>query len=485
MDKVNYGNNRWCIVYGTYDQAEKRAVDHIYGLVSKYVPYVLTVNCHSEMSNERLQDLNPIFIGTPESNGFIDYFIKEAIISIPQKEESYSITVTQNPFNPNKQAIIIAGYDCNGVLYGCMDFENVYISTRFYTNQHMPTYFIKPFSDKMPVFEQKSSPSFKNRGLWTWGHVIYDYKKYLDNMALLKMNLITIWNDYAPINAKDVVDYAHSLGIKVIWGYTWGWGETFSIADESNLEKWSKAALEIYEKQYADLGGDGIYFQTFTETTKDSIDGVSIAETVVKWVNAIGGKMLELHPELDIQFGLHATSVKHGMEYIKNIDPRISIVWEDCGAFPYSYVPQDITRFEETDVFCEKICTLRGENEKFGAVLKGLVCLDWSVFEHQKGSFILGNGKCCNDERRKTIEEIWRYVQAYWIRNADKAYEMLKTMQVSTAGNAVITALVEDALFEEQITYPVAVLASMLWDTEGDISDILCNAALMTKTTFK
>ncbi len=75
--------------------------------------------------------------------------------------------------------------------------------------------------------------------------------------------------------------------VKVIWGYSWGWGEEFNLADDSNLDKWTKSAIDVYAKEYAGLGGDGIYFQTFTETYEDT------------------------------QFGLHTSSVKHKLNISK------------------------------------------------------------------------------------------------------------------------------------------------------------------------
>ena len=44
------------------------------------------------------------------------------------------------------------------------------------------------------------APQVRRRGLWTWGYVIYDYRRYLANMARLKLHEIVIWNDYAPLN---------------------------------------------------------------------------------------------------------------------------------------------------------------------------------------------------------------------------------------------------------------------------------------------
>ncbi len=48
------------------------------------------------------------------------------------------------------------------------------------------------------------------------------------------------------------------------------------------------------------LGCDGIYFQSFTEVSTDSINGVPVAETVTAFVNEIGGKILEKHKDFKL-----------------------------------------------------------------------------------------------------------------------------------------------------------------------------------------
>ncbi len=54
----------------------------------------------------------------------------------------------------------------------------------------------------LPDFELNSRPAVKNGGIWTWGHVIYDYRSFIDNMVMLKLNTVTIWNDFLPKNAR-------------------------------------------------------------------------------------------------------------------------------------------------------------------------------------------------------------------------------------------------------------------------------------------
>ena len=107
------------------------------------------------------------------------------------------------------------------------------------SNRLTKGYFDTPFHEKLPVWSKISAPDVEDRGIWTWGHTIYDYRSFMDNMLRLKMNEIVVWNDYAPINAREIADYAHSLGMKLIWGFAWGWGvdcNTSAQLDEASLK---------------------------------------------------------------------------------------------------------------------------------------------------------------------------------------------------------------------------------------------------------
>lgn len=497
MDPKDFKGSRWAIVSGEYKGVEKYATDEIYKLVQQYVPYILPV-FSLDTDKALLKDYNVIFIGTVESNSYIAGFKADGIISFEKAvqkkthlnigkdglsnhlEQGYTIKVCESCFNPERQMIILAGIGEKGVLYASRDFEHYYCDAYLYSRLRMSGVSI-PFVEKMPEYEISEIPTVQDRGLWTWGHVIYDYKNYLDNMSKWKMNIVTIWNDFAPVNAKEIVDYAHSRGIKVIWGYTWCWGESVDPTNKEELEKWTKRVMETYETQYAHTGADGVYFQTFTETSNTSIDGLSISDLVVRWVNHIGGKLLEKYPELWIHFGLHATSVKNEYDKLAQIDPRINITWEDAGCFPYCYDPKIVEGFNDTLNFTSKISNLRGDNEDFGAVLKGLINLDWSAFENQKGPFVLGEAKkSFLENRSKEKEKLWRYVQAYWFKNIKYVQDIIKAIDENNPKKVLIEGLVEDGLWEEKMWLPVILFAEILWNPYQPIEDMITRTMLTT-----
>lgn len=412
------------------------------------------------------------YIGTRENNPFIASLARENLT----KKEEYRITVVSD-------TVYIEGYDDAGVLYGCIDFFDKYILKCEYP--HNDRYRVNCFEKDLPDFEYSSYPSVENRGLWTWGHVIYDYRRYLDNMMKLKLNTVTVWNDVLPINANDIIEYAHSCGIKVIWGYAWLWSTDCSKIPLEKLCDFSESIFEQFEKEYSALCPDGIYFQTVTELGTDTLNGIVIAEAVTKFVNKTAALFFKKYPDMELQFGLHATSVKERLEYIKNTDPRIRIVWENCGSFPFSYIPTDVADFENTKDFVSKTANLRGETEKFGVVTKGLTKLDWSAFEHPDAPRYIGvASRAIKADRVQRKSKIWRYLQAFWLSNADYALEMVRHMKELKNGNLYISALLEDGMFEENVMYPAALFAQMLWESDADIKELMSEVALRAYVDF-
>ncbi len=414
-----------------------------------------------------------IFVGTSRSNEYI----REHSRGEMTHAEQYSIKVKD-------QNAIIEGSDDAGAVYGCIDFYNKYLIPLEFP--HDPNrYRLNPFDRDLPDFEHSSYPSIKRRGIWTWGHVIYDYRGFIDNMVKLKLNTLIIWNDHPPINARDIVEYAHAHNIKLIWGYSWLWDTNCGEFSIDFIEGSVDEIVKKCEEEYLPLGGDGIYFQSFTETCKEYVGGVLIADAVTHLVNTAASRIFEGHPDLELQFGLHSESVKNKLDFIKKVDPRVRIVWENCGAFPFSYIPKRVENFDETVDFVKKIAHLRDPDERFGVVTKGLIKLDWGSFEHLEGPMNIG--VCSEKMAKNRIErkrKIWRYIQAYWLTYAPKAHEMARVLCEEKNGDLDVTALVEDAMFEKQIVFPAALYAEMLWDVNADTMRLINEVALRDYVDF-
>ncbi len=450
----------WAVLYDSYSYA----VEMAYGTVKDYVEYSVKCLSIENTDDEFYRKNNIIYVGS----------CKE----FPALQGGYRLKSLTTEWGT--QVVILTGCDEINTVYAAVDFREKFLPLVLNAHKHNgPYFFNKPFIDTMPDYDRSFTPAVENRALWTWGYVIYDYRRYIDNMVKLKLNMLVIWNDFPPENAKEIVAYAHRRGVKIIWGFAWGWGTDCSKIDLSNLEEISRKAIKNYTENYAHLGGDGLYFQSFTELTGERIGNVLIAEAVTDFVNSTACKLLDLYPDLDLQFGLHATSVKDKLEYIAKVDRRITVFWEDCGAFPYDYIPKNVENFEETLRFTESIKALREGG--FGALFKGMTCLDWTTFKHQPDTFVLGtHSEEFIKNRTKEKERLWKYLQSYWISNARYPYELIKLFnREDTVGG-----LVEDGMLESGLWYPVALFAEMFWDKESSIEEILSRVALMPDVRF-
>ena len=457
MGKKTDPTQMWRIICPEYSGAMKRALHIVYDAISARLDYTPSVERNFGETN-----CNLAIVGTYD-NEIIKKVLDEEI-----KEGEYLVKVKPSPFDGEKKIAIISGFSPVDVMYAANDFADDYTVKAAETDR-IP-FFDKVFNGIAPDYCVKTSPFVKRRGLWTWGHCIYDYKKYFDNMARLKLNRVTIWNDFVPFNIDDILDYAHSLGIAVILGYSWGWTDhmKIDISDDSLLEKWQENILENYEKNYACLDIDGIYFQTFTETKDDNLNGINIAQKAVDFVNSTASKILDKYPNLEIQFGLHATSVKNQLDIIAKTDKRVSIIWEDCGDFPWEYLAFVDQNQEATEDFTKQIMSLR-DNAPTGGVFKGQVCLDWWNFKNQTGRYIMGENMTKGKTKRDYAQRILHQNQSYWLKNADKLQSMVKLM----GENADISDLLEEGLFEEGIWFAAALYAEVLWNPNRDINDII------------
>lgn len=436
-------------------QTQCKALEQICALVQNHVPYNL--------------------VCSPES----DPAYNEIFVAVDNAMEGYEIRVL--PAQGECQTISIRGADPVQLLYAASDLRNKYVPFAEDLHDLAPHYFFSPlFTEPMKPWYYRGIPRLKRRGLWTWGHVIRDYQKYIDNMVTLKLNTLIVWNDFVPVNIRQIIDYAHENGVSIYLGYAWGWDTGNRIRDKIlDVEKTIERVVETYRQHYALLDCDGIYFQSFTEVKTDSIHGRSVAETVVDLVNRAAERIFAISPDLELLFGLHATSVKTKLDVIAQVDPRISIVWEDAGAFPYAYLPSQTDGFPETQLLNRQLQNLR--NGGFGVVLKGVCALDWLTFRHQEGPYMMGVSP--EETLKKTAEsrrKILRYLQAYWLKAAPQALALIRDFDE----NAMVTVLVEDCAFESLINFPTALYSQFLWDSDRPIDEIMCETARMPDVTM-
>lgn len=446
-------NKKPLIIYGANETpVQKRSLEVLSKLILEYTNEYTGCYRYGTLGGVDISNCRLIYIGTKENNPYI----KENSAKTLTKPEEYYILVKNDE-------VIIQGYDDAGVLYGCVDFYNKYLIEYDFISYGK-------FIDAIPEFKLQSAPSIKNRGLWTWGHVIYDYRSYIDNMVKLKMNTLIMWNEFAPLNASEILEYAHSNNVKLIWGFSWLYNFNKEV-DIEHVDDKIDGILEEFERNYSKIALDGIYFQTFTESLVETHNGIDIAESATNFVNKVSARFFEKYPNLEIQFGLHATSVKNKLDIMKRVDERVQIVWEDCGAFPFTYSPMATENFDETVDFMTKVANLRGKSDNFGVVTKGITCLDWKKFEHHTGPYTIGvSNRTFRAERAMKKRRVWRWVQSFWTTNAVYVQKMLKTLCDAKNGNLYVTGLVEDGMFEEKVFMPVAMFGELMWNPNLDLT---------------
>lgn len=424
-------------------------------------------------SNVQKYTLYPVKVCKEADNAFNILSLSE-----DSKIEGYEIMVSEMNLDTGVQFVCIKAQDEINLRYAVSDFNNQYIPFCMDAETHCNGYYYlrRPFLEPLKPWNKTSKPYLKNRGLWTWGHCIYDYRRYIENMVALKLNCLIIWNDYLPVNIKDIIAYAHEWGIRIYLGFAWGWDTHMT-----DLSKWrdiANSVIGLFREEYRYLDYDGIYFQTFTEHSNNVVDGIIVADAAVQLVNQISEVILKEKPNTAILFGLHATSVMHHIDCLKKLNSNVSIIWEDLGAFPYNYLPERIEGFTKTLALNKKLGNFRSGG--FGAVLKGVIALDWNTFEHQAGPFMLGEIPA---ERLNFPEEkkrIFRYLQARWIVNAHYALEMIRSFKPAD----FVFCLVEDGYFEKYINLPTALYADMLWNPGKSIENIICDTMLRPDITL-
>ena len=451
----------WKIIYSSYEGVVKRAIQLLSreagGLIIRepdvYSIYTLPVEKEGcEISK------NAFFVGLYADSPTIRRFVKED--ELP--EDGFIVRITENPNDPEGRFVILSAHNEKELYYAVVSFLDDYIPG--YAPNHNPNYMPDLiFDSPLGIYSYTERPSFETRSVFTWGHSFNDYRAYIENMARMKLNEVIIWNDYLPLNIDDIIEYAHSFGIRVILGYSWGWREISNKAEiitDEELAELRKKILSQYVNVYAKTNCDGIYFQSFTERKDEIVNGKPIARIVTEFVNETSDALFKLKPDLRLQFGLHATSVKSWLSEIANVDPRIEILWEDCGAFPFSYIsamPEE-NAFRETLDFVEKLLSLR-DGAGVGLVFKSVMMLDWGRFAMQRGPYIMGdNSKRIAEHDRRIRANSWRRYSADWFVGGHKAHELLTFIKEHSNGKVNICLA---GTFDGGIYLPEALCAQM------------------------
>ena len=464
----------WKIIYTNYAGPEKRAVNFLYKEAGKMIirePNVYRIHVLPCEKEGGTITKNAFFMGCYGESPAIQKLVAEA--EVPA--EGYLVKVIENPEDAEGRFVILTAHKPVDVFYAAVSFIDDYIPKygKISGSNYMPDL---TFDEPLKLCSYAETPDNKTRSIFTWGHSINDYRAYIDNMARLKFNELILWNDFVPLNIDEIIAYAHSYGIAVNLGYSWGWS-THQCASMTDISDEAMTGLkdEIvrqFDEIYAAIDCDGIYFQSFTERKDKVIGGRRIAEAVTSLVNMTAKEILAKKPGLKLQFGLHATSVVSDLDDIDKVDPRIEILWEDCGEFPYEYDPyvKDEARYTETLEFTKKLLELRG-GTGVGLVFKGVMMLDWLMFLHQYGPYVMGENHREIALHDKFVRaKGWRMFSAQWAQNGNRVQQMLRHIAENKMGdvNMCLAGTLDGGIY-----LPTALCAQMYWNCHEDYPETL------------
>ncbi len=464
----------WQIIYKGNSPIIRRAVEFLSREAGKLIirfesHYSLYVLPTEEEGTEIRQ--NAMIIGIYEDSPLIQSLVKAE--DVPRNGHCYK--VIKSPSNPDARYAIMTGHTPQEVYAAAVDFVDRYPC------DYSPTHGSLRLCDQIFAEEMKEgaysvATKSPTRGIFTWGFPINDYRQYIKNMARLKLNQLILWNDFVPFNAKEIIDYAHSFGIEIIWGYSWGWDVTPENLKPETLKALKEDAIKTYEESYRPIGCDGIYFQSFTETHNADIGGILIADAVTDFVNDTVAALLEKYPDMRIQFGLHASSVLDHLDSIAGVDKRVEIIWEDYGPFPSGYTPrtneEEFSKLIETT---EKLINLRGD-APLGLITKGFMMLDWDKdrFIHQKGRFVMGdNDEFICEHDRRVRHASWRMTSADVVKYGSYMQRFVKF--VTEVGGGRVN-LCMAGTFDGGIYFPVDLTATLFYNPAGEYSDFVSDS---------
>jgi hypothetical protein len=297
----------------------------------------LNTPVQEQEAGDELVQQNTIVIGTATNNPVIAQLIKDGFVKPESGLEGYSLTCGPHPQDSKSWLLAIVGADSRGALYGLRDLEHYELKN--FTVLHGLA-LAKPFA-------RRDYPRIQHRGHWVWGCNMPDKKAWMENMSRWKMNELIHWDNYPPKKAKEYVDFAHSRGIRVVWGFGWGWNPDWNFdlpkefdwglggmmcgSSPSNRQFFRQAILRKIREDYVPTGCDGVYFQSFTEAKKCACKlckDKSMGQLMLEFVNPIVADIKKEFPDLWVSCGIHANFGKY-ME-LKDIDPRCNIYWENC-----------------------------------------------------------------------------------------------------------------------------------------------------------
>jgi hypothetical protein len=294
----------------------------------------------SQASVEPGDDTNRVIAGT-RSLPAVAALLEEGTIALPGHPQGYVLKSFVHAPGTGAWTLVVAGEDEAGTLYGVRDLEHY----------GLPVVRCEGGAKAPGPLERSDYPRIEHRGHWVWGCNMPAKEAWIENMSRWKLNEVIHWdNDLTDLKrARQIVAFAHSRGIRFIWGFGWGWcpdwnhappgefdrgvGEGVQMCSSSafNREYFRRELLRKLREEYVPTGCDGVYFQSFTEVPKCQCDccrDKTMGQLVMEFANPIIDAVLSEFPYLWISCGIHANFGEY--EHMRDLDERVNIYWENC-----------------------------------------------------------------------------------------------------------------------------------------------------------
>ena len=469
----------WKVVYSSAEGPEGRALEVLTERLGPLIlreghrttPFVLPLERDGGPRVETKRDM--VVVGIPSENATLRAALgAEARKRVPSG--GYLVRTFQDG---GRNVVAIAGDSPSAVLWGVFDFLDVAVPELEARMAGMPGRYAGTFfrGGAIPAAEYARAPATPTRSVFAWGHVIDDFRDTFRAMARARFNRAILWNDQPVLNAREVVECAHSWGVEVFWGFSWGWTLSGKDGDGLDFARLADAIVDEWRSVWKPMGGDGIYFQSFTETDKGRIGGRPIPEAVTELVNAVAGRIREEAPGTKLVFGLHSNSMKRdgAAEAVAKIGSSIEILWENCGGFPFWEA--DGRPDAPDEAFCDRILAL---TPSAGLCWKGQLRMDWGNFAPPAGPFMLGcaGGRVRERDCAVAAPLLWNFDED-WILNGRAAWEFARHVRSGAHPPAEFNAVAE---YNPPYGFATHCQAELFWNSDDPWDEIAKRARRRT-----
>ena len=474
----------WKVVYSSAEGPQGRALETLterlgpYFLREGHLATALVLPLEKVSGEEVKGKRDMIVVGIPSENAMLRKYLCGAMGTSRPTDVPRGGYLIRTFNEKGRNVVLLAGDTPEAVLWATFDFLDVVAPTLESKISSQHGRYAGSFfrAEKIPAYECRRQPQTLVRSIFSWGHVVDDCRATFREMARARFNRAILWNDQLVVNARDVVACAHSWGVKVYWGFSWGW--TLSGKEGKNLD-FGKLADDIvaeWRQKWKPMGGDGIYFQSFTETKNREIGGRSIPEAVTELVNAVAARIRAEAPGIDIVFGLHSNSMKRegAEEAIAKVDPSLEILWENCGGFPFWETDGKVEPPDEA--FCDRILAL---NPSVGLAWKAQLRMDWKNYVPPAGPFMLGcaGEKLLARDRAVTVPRYASFDED-WILNGRLAYDFVRHIRAGKNAPKEFNAVAE---YNPPYGFATHCQAELFWSSEDSWEEIAKRARMRAR----